>query len=111
VAGPKKSKRQAADEAWLKNQQLALVEEPKQERRVPKWDLVPVTCPSCCKPMTFASGWAIVFGDLLQCGNCAHTIEVPRAEFERFGRELHTHFARMNHVEKRDTGPRVRGAG
>lgn len=92
-----KSKRQLADEAYRRvMDQVAMpLDEPQQVSTVQRHEAVPETCPGCAKRMTLASGWALVFGDLLQCGGCGLRIEVPRTAYERFAIALHEHFARL----------------
>ncbi|HTJ62137.1 MAG TPA: hypothetical protein VL333_13180 [Candidatus Saccharimonadales bacterium] len=108
----KLSKRELADAAWLKNQQLEMPREAPQERTVLRCGTVPESCPSCGRRQTYQSGWNAQFGDLLECGNCAYVIEVPREEHERFLKGVHDHFAALSASKKENAkGPRVRGAG
>lgn len=108
-----KAEQARADAAWLANQQTELpVEIPPAAPTVRHEPTVPFECPTCLKAMTVASGWTLVFGDLLQCGNCGVLIQVPRAEYEKHAKLIHDHFARLNApIEKSKRGPRVRGAG
>lgn len=110
----KKSKRALADEAWRRAQQLEIphTEPVPQERTVEQYDLVPTECPACHQRMSLAHGWALVFGDLLQCGFCSHVIGVPRVAYEEYGARLHAHFAGLSWQKpKSKRGPRARGAG
>lgn len=95
---PRKSKAQQAreDEAYLRSMQtdLPLPPEPS-ERRGLYLATVPEKCPTCNKDMTFASGWALVFGDMLQCGGCSQLITVPRTAYEKYAKGLHDHFDRL----------------
>ena len=110
----KKTKKQLADEAWLRNQQLEMSEvQVEQQRTVPFYETVPTTCPACGKSMTVRSGWALIFGDLLQCGGCAHTVEVPRPEFEKLAQAIHDAHPHRDGYKPppKNVGPKVRGAG
>lgn len=108
----KPTKRELADAAWLKNQQIELPREAPQERMVPRFETVPESCPSCGRRQTYQSGWNAQFGDLLECGACGYRCEVPREEHERFLKGVHDHFAALNASRKENLkGPRVRGAG
>ena len=107
----KPTKRELADAAWLKNQQMEMPREEAQVRKVPWFPEVPETCPSCERRQTYQSGWNTQFGDLLVCGKCGHTIEVPREEHERFLKGLHDHFESLKKPIAKDHGPKVRGAG
>ena len=109
----KLTKREEADAAWHRVNQIEIpVGADVQQRLVDYHETAPDTCPKCSKAMTPRSGWTTQFGDFLQCGGCGHTISVPREEFERVGRAIHDYHAKLAALpEKRDTGPRVRGAG
>lgn len=112
MASKKTSKREQADAAWHRTQQMELPPEAPQERRLERYEEAPTVCPGCTKGMSPRSGWTPVFGDILQCGGCGNSIQVPRAEWERVGAAIHEYHARLAALpEKRDTGPRVRGAG
>lgn len=108
-----KTKRELADEAWLRNQQLEMSDvNTVQEPTVAHCDTVPTVCPACGKTMTIRSGWALIFGDFLQCGGCAHKISVPRAEFEKLARAIHEkHPYADGYKPPPARGPRTRGAG
>lgn len=108
-----KAQQEAADAAYLRQlqEEMPLDVQPATPA-YPFHERVPTECPGCHKAMTCASGWALVFGDVLQCGACGHAIEVPRAEYERFGKLLHEHFAKQSWDRPAPTrGPRTRGAG
>lgn len=111
----KLTKKQLADEAYLRNQQLEIpnTEPVPQERFIPYFDAVPTNCPECTKMMTVRSGWTLMFGDILQCGGCGHSIQVPRAEYERLGKAIHdAHPHGDGYVPPpKLKGPRQRGAG
>lgn len=112
----RKSKQQLADDAWHRNQELTLgldAPEPQPAKNVLACDRVPETCPACAKTMTVRSGWALVFGDLLQCGGCGITIEVPRRDWERFSEALHAHLVKMRELGQPlpKHSRRERGAG
>lgn len=107
----KKTRRQLADEAYLRNEQLVLdVAHEPQQHVVQHFDRLPAECPGCQRVQKHERGWVLVFGDLLQCGGCSTTISVPREEYERYGRALHEYYARKNAQKKADHGPRIRGA-
>lgn len=113
MARKSKAQQEREDEAYRRTMQPELPMEEGQRRpaSVKTFDRVPDHCPKCDKRMSFASGWALVFGDLLQCGNCSYLIEVPRSEYEAYARGLHQYFERMKSPPKPHRSPRSRGAG
>lgn len=111
---PKKlTKREAADAAWHKSQQPELLAEAPQERVVAWFETVPEGCPKCQRRMTFAHGWTLQFGDLLQCGGCGFTCQVPREAHVTYATALHEHFQKVSFDKPKaaTTGPKQRGAG
>jgi predicted RNA-binding Zn-ribbon protein involved in translation (DUF1610 family) len=94
-----KSRKQLADEAYLRNaakieqEELGLVEL-SQVNEIPKSPIVPKTCPGCglAKGVRVA-GWTLMHGDIVQCGNCGYRLEVPRDEFVKYGKALHEAYA------------------
>lgn len=111
-----KTRQQLADEAYLRNQELTLGldnPEPRPARNVLACPVVPLDCPTCLKAMSLRSGWTMVFGDMLQCGGCGLTIEVPRPEWERFSESLHAYHVRMRELGQPlpKKAHRERGAG
>lgn len=116
MPGPRKTKKQLEDEAWLRNQQLQapldLPEQP-QDRSLPYHATVPGNCPKCSKLMTVFSGWTLMFGDILQCGGCGASIEVPRSEYERLAKKIHDAHPHGDGYKPppKGKGPKVRGAG
>lgn len=93
---PKSKRQQAADAAWERTNQLAmempaLAPEPPA---LPLYHRVPAACPECQRPMSVQHGWALVFGDILQCGFCAHRIQVPRNVWAHYSTQLHAFFTR-----------------
>jgi hypothetical protein len=91
------------------------MEQPPQVKLIQFYERVPDTCPSCGRAMTLRSGWALLFGDLLQCGGCGHLIGVSRQEYERFALRLAEHArlvrAAVEPLPKPKRHKRERGAG
>ena len=90
-----------------------MIQEAKAERLLPHHAVVPAECPACKKRMTPKSGWTLMFGDILQCGGCGLSIEVPRAEYEKLAQAIHdAHPHGDGYVPPpKLKGPKVRGAG
>lgn len=129
-----KSKRQLADEAWLRSE-AQRAEAVPEGTLVGQIDLVsgtvagagkeeeaftsaPANCPSCQKRMTVQHGWAVSsHGPYLQCGFCGHMLPVTPEAHEETRKQIAHHFEqfRLARIEadkaKTKRGPRVRGAG
>lgn len=120
---PKKTRRQLADEAYLRSQQLDItgaLEPTPDVKEFPLTEQVPATCPECSRTMTMASGWTILRAghQALQCGFCGWCIVIADAAvfnaFAETARQLADARARSledRHKKRTPSGKRTRGAG
>lgn len=126
MAKERKTKRQLADEAWLRAQQIDLAGQlestgEKEEIGNPV-DGIPEECPNCKRAMTVKSGWTILseagtpwqHGHLC-CGFCGHEVLVTIAARDALRQAMHIEFKRraaaLAPLPKNTRGPRSRGAG
>lgn len=123
----RKTRRQLADEAFLRNEQIRLGEsppEPVKPLELPKLDSVPTACPECkhqwrddagVVPIIRKDAEQSVFLESVQCGGCGNLFLVDPADHARI------HAARIEYTErqramraplpKKSSGRRIRGAG
>lgn len=121
-----KAAREAADEAYLRSQQIDLlagsipslssVPEPTMISTVPD------TCPSCARRMSLESGWTTLSVTtagvgVLQCGSCGHSISVPTEVYAGYTAQLkaladqRAAAIQARHAKPDRGGRRTRGAG
>lgn len=124
----RKTQRQLADEAFLRNEQIRLGEvppEPAKPLELPKLDSVPTECPECHRPWRDDAGVVPIirkdagqqsaFLESVQCGGCGNLFLVDPADHARI------HAARIEYTErqramraplpKKQSQRRTRGAG
>lgn len=122
---PRKSKRQLADDAWQRCQQVDLEQQialmdprPRTVREAVEIATIPQACPSCHVLMTLAHGWSTVraperegYARIL-CYHCGAPFIAPAAEVAGLVRSIQTFHADL--AAKAEPLPkkrkRVRGA-
>lgn len=121
-----KDGRAAADEAYLRSQQIDLITSSiPSVSNAPEAMMisqVPSACPSCARRMSLESGWTALSATtagigILQCGFCSHSVSVPVDVFETYRSQLRTlaetraAAIEARKPQKRAAGRRTRGAG
>lgn len=117
---PKRSRREIADAAYLRAQQIDIegeieaISTPAVNPAIEAAE-VPKTCPGCARAQTLAWGWTIGKDDVLQCGGCACRVVVPAKALahlrEQMAQLLAARTTNLQPAKKKSRGPRTRGAG
>lgn len=116
-----KSKRQLADEAWLRLNtpdehgalpgQLPLGDPPKVAASEPVFDAAPTKCPSCDRRMTLDHGWTpLSAGPFIQCGFCGETLRVGEGTHESLRYAIRERYLQLNAPKPKAKPKRQRGA-
>lgn len=115
-----RTRRQIADEAYLRAQQIDIegeierVETPTVNAAIESAE-VPKVCPGCSRAQTLAWGWTIGKDGVLQCGGCACRVTVPAKALAELRKQmaqlLAARTANLEPPKKKSRGPKTRGAG
>lgn len=120
-----RAEQRAADEAYLRSQQVTLDQQLAEEqptRQWPKLDTIPDKCPECSKPWRDDAGVVPmirpdqrqhVFLEQVQCGGCGNLFLVEPADHERIrvARQEYTDRQRAMRAPLPKKEKRTRGAG
>lgn len=122
-----KSKRQLADEAWLRLNtpdengalpgQLPLGDPPKVAASEPVFAEAPAKCPKCDRRMTLDHGWTPnsesgrpIDSYTIQCGFCGVRLSVTHATWQALKDAIRARYLQLNAPKPKAKPKRQRGA-